>query len=95
MSATSSKRHQTAAGSALCSRDRKEHCHALQDMLSKQGLRRRCPDRGSVVMAQRKAIVERLNAGKVKVLIATGQLIGEGFDCKETVNAVPGDTDKV
>jgi superfamily II DNA or RNA helicase len=27
--------------------------------------------------------VERLNAGKVKVLIATGQLIGEGFDCKE------------
>lgn len=37
---------------------------------------------GEVKNAERKAIVERLNAGKVKVLIATGQLIGEGFDCK-------------
>lgn len=24
-----------------------------------------------------------LNGGKVKVLVATGQLIGEGFDCRE------------
>lgn len=24
-----------------------------------------------------------LNAGRVKVLVATGQLIGEGFDCRE------------
>ena len=24
-----------------------------------------------------------LNAGQVKVLVATGQLIGEGFDCRE------------
>jgi superfamily II DNA or RNA helicase len=27
--------------------------------------------------------VEDLNSGRVKVLCATGQLIGEGFDCKE------------
>jgi superfamily II DNA or RNA helicase len=27
--------------------------------------------------------VEALNAGRVKVLVATGQLIGEGFDCRE------------
>jgi superfamily II DNA or RNA helicase len=26
--------------------------------------------------------VEALNGGSVKVLIATGQLIGEGFDCR-------------
>ncbi len=24
-----------------------------------------------------------LNAGQVKVLVATGQLIGEGFDCRD------------
>ena len=28
-------------------------------------------------------MIDRLNKGKVKVLIATGQLIGEGFDCKD------------
>jgi len=28
-------------------------------------------------------VVERLNHGQVKVLVATGQLIGEGFDCRE------------
>jgi superfamily II DNA or RNA helicase len=28
-------------------------------------------------------VVENLNAGRVKVLVATGQLIGEGFDCPE------------
>jgi superfamily II DNA or RNA helicase len=27
--------------------------------------------------------VESLNAGRVKVLCATGQLLGEGFDCKQ------------
>jgi superfamily II DNA or RNA helicase len=28
-------------------------------------------------------VVEALSAGAVKVLVATGQLIGEGFDCRE------------
>ena len=27
--------------------------------------------------------MEALNGGRVKVLVATGQLIGEGFDCRE------------
>jgi superfamily II DNA or RNA helicase len=27
--------------------------------------------------------VAALNAGQVKVLVATGQLIGEGFDCRD------------
>ena len=31
---------------------------------------------------KRAEIIERLNAGEIKILIATGQLIGEGFDCK-------------
>jgi superfamily II DNA or RNA helicase len=69
-------------GVCLVLSDRKEHCHALQDMLSKQGLSADVLT-GSVCNGERKAIVERLNAGTIKVLIATGQLIGEGFDCKE------------
>ncbi len=43
-------------------------------------LRRRCLT-GNVNGKEREKIVERLNNGLVKVLIATGQLIGEGFDC--------------
>ncbi|RLA87618.1 MAG: ATP-dependent helicase, partial [Deltaproteobacteria bacterium] len=30
---------------------------------------------------KRREIIAALNAGQVKVLLATGQLIGEGFDC--------------
>jgi superfamily II DNA or RNA helicase len=37
---------------------------------------------GDLSKADREAVVARLEAGQVKVLIATGQLIGEGFDCK-------------
>jgi superfamily II DNA or RNA helicase len=37
---------------------------------------------GEVSNGSRKAIVERLNAATIKVLIATGQLIGEGLDCR-------------
>jgi superfamily II DNA or RNA helicase len=35
---------------------------------------------GEVSSSNRKDIVSRLNAGKIRILIATGQLIGEGFD---------------
>ena len=38
---------------------------------------------GGTGKKEREAIVGRLSAGTVKVLIATGQLIGEGFDAKE------------
>jgi superfamily II DNA or RNA helicase len=37
---------------------------------------------GDLDVAERKKVLERLNQGKVRILIATGQLIGEGFDCK-------------
>ena len=35
---------------------------------------------GDLSIIQRQAVLERLNQGDVKVLLATGQLIGEGFD---------------
>ena len=61
--------------------DRKEHCRTLHDMLGKQGINADVLT-GELSNVARTAIVERLNAGDVRVLIATGQLIGEGFDCK-------------
>ena len=75
------KEASNGGGVCLVLSDRKEHCHTLQDMLSKQGMNADVLT-GSVCNGERKTIVERLNSGGVKVLIATGQLIGEGFDAK-------------
>ena len=33
-------------------------------------------------MDERQNVIERLNQGKANVVIATGQLVGEGFDCR-------------
>jgi superfamily II DNA or RNA helicase len=38
---------------------------------------------GDLSMAERESVVEDLYRGQIKVLIATGQLVGEGFDCKD------------
>ena len=38
---------------------------------------------GDLNTDQRKSVLERLRAGKEKVVVATGQLIGEGFDCPD------------
>ncbi len=68
-------------GVCLALSDRKEHCRTLADILGQQGI---IADvlTGEVSNVGRKDIIDRLGAGKVKVLIATGQLIGEGFDCR-------------
>jgi superfamily II DNA or RNA helicase len=68
-------------GVCLALSDRKTHCETIKAMLHDTGIGADVLT-GEVKNSERKAIVERLNAGKVKVLIATGQLIGEGFDCK-------------
>jgi superfamily II DNA or RNA helicase len=62
--------------------DRKTHCSTLQKLLSRYGIKSEVLT-GDVSNGERKATVESLNLGHIKVLIATGQLIGEGFDCKE------------
>jgi len=45
-------------------------------------LRRICST-GELSNGERQEVVAALNAGMVRVLVATGQLIGEGFDCRE------------
>ncbi len=70
-----------ATGACLCLTDRKEHAERLSQMIQAQGVKSEVLT-GDTPQKNRIEIVERVNAGEVKVLIATGQLIGEGFDCK-------------
>lgn len=73
-----------SSGISLVLSDRKNHCEALQALLQNRFKISSVELlTGDIPTKQRQNIVERLNQGKVKVLIATGQLIGEGFDCKE------------
>jgi superfamily II DNA or RNA helicase len=62
--------------------DRKAHCEALQDALRGHGIKAELLT-GDLSNGDRQRVVKSLNNGQVKVLVATGQLIGEGFDCRE------------
>jgi superfamily II DNA or RNA helicase len=69
------------SGVCLVLSDRKTHCRALQTAL--EGLNVQAElFTGDVSKTERQDIVKRLNDGKIKVLIATGSLLGEGFDAK-------------
>ena len=70
-------------GICLILSDRKAHCENLQALLR---YRFKLPSElltGDLDIAERKRVLQLLNQGKVRILIATGQLIGEGFDCKD------------
>ena len=70
-------------GICLVLSDRKAHCENLQALLR---YRFKLPSElltGDLDTAERKKVLERIDQGNVHVLIATGQLIGEGFDCKD------------
>ena len=68
-------------GVCLVLSDRKKHCQALQALIRfKHGVD--CDLlTGDLSNDERKEVIEKLHQGKVGVLVATGQLIGEGFDC--------------
>lgn len=66
-------------GIALIISDRKAHCEALYALIQKAGVTAKLLT-GAVGNGERKKIVEELNNGGVKAVIATSQLIGEGFD---------------
>jgi len=69
-------------GVCLVLSDRKAHCEALQAALQGHGIEAHLLT-GDLSNGERQAVVAALDGGEVKVLIATGQLIGEGFDCPE------------
>ncbi len=70
------------AGICLVLSDRKAHCEDLQALLKDNF---KIPSEvftGDLTGKERKQILELLNNGRINVIIATGQLMGEGFDCK-------------
>lgn len=67
-------------GTVLVVSDRVAHCAALQRKLELQGVESVLLT-GRVPAEQRTRIVEEVREGKIRVLISTLQLIGEGFDC--------------
>ena len=68
-------------GIALVISDRKKHCKFLYDRLSQEGIKVAMIT-GSTPDKERKNTVRELSSGAFRVLVATGQLIGEGFDLK-------------
>ena len=70
-------------GTLLVLSDRRHHCETIQALLQyRHGIAAEKLT-GDMAEAERQALLERLNQGQVRVLVATGQLIGEGFDCRE------------
>lgn len=66
------------SGISLVLSDRKEHCRTLFNLL-----RERYPTEiltGEMSTKQRRETLERLHQNGVRILVATSQLIGEGFD---------------
>lgn len=61
--------------------DRKRHCAALQAILKHKYHVSADILTGDLSVEERREVVERVNNGACRVLIATGQLVGEGFDC--------------
>lgn len=71
-----------ARGVCLVLSDRKKHCETLKAILKyKFGVDSDLLT-GDLTLEERKSVLKKLNEGQIKVLIATGQLVGEGFDCE-------------
>jgi len=72
------------AGEGVCLvlSDRKAHCESLRALLEDLGV----PAlrlTGDLSEEERRRVVDELNRGRARVVVATGQLIGEGFDCRQ------------
>lgn len=67
-------------GVCLVLSDRKKHCETLQSILRFKHNISAGLLIGDMSAAERREVLDRLDLGEIRVLIATGQLIGEGFD---------------
>lgn len=74
---------ETARHSGVCLvlSDRKKHCENLRALLKFRHNVDAALLTGDLSTSQRKDVLEDILAGRVGVVVATGQLIGEGFDC--------------
>jgi superfamily II DNA or RNA helicase len=71
-----------SSGICLVLSDRKAHCENLKALLKYRFRLDAELLTGDLSQGERQEVIERLNQKKARVVIATGQLIGEGFDCK-------------
>ena len=73
---------QEHTGVILVVSDRVAHCRLLLDMLAQRGIQATllC---GRLPPEARQQVVSDVQQGRIQVLIATIQLIGEGFDCPD------------
>jgi superfamily II DNA or RNA helicase len=69
-------------GICLIMSDRKAHCENLRALLKYRFKIDAELLTGDLTMDERRDVIERLNQSEANVVIATGQLVGEGFDCK-------------
>lgn len=72
----------TGEGVCLVLSDRKRHCENLQALLRYKHKVSVALLTGDLSFPERQEVIDRVNANEVKVLVATGQLVGEGFDCR-------------
>ena len=73
---------QKSDGVCLVLTDRKGHAVELVQRLTRKGIEVVLLT-GDLSMGKRQEAVAAVNTGQAKVLVATGQLIGEGFDCRQ------------
>ena len=85
LSAIQESRNQ--GGIVLVLSDRKTHCNVLRSILLDSGIDSDVLT-GDTTTKDRAALTDKLRAGNVRVLVATGQLIGEGFDLPEISSVV-------
>jgi superfamily II DNA or RNA helicase len=69
-------------GVCLVLSDRKRHCENLQALLRYKHKVSVELLTGDLSFPERQQVIDKVNAGEIRVLVATGQLVGEGFDCK-------------
>jgi superfamily II DNA or RNA helicase len=70
-------------GICLVLSDRRKHCETLAALLRYGHKVDAEVLTGDLPIGRRREILDNLRQGRIRVLIATGQLIGEGFDCRE------------
>lgn len=75
---------EAANGGGICLvlSDRKSHAKDLAYRLDQKGIKAAVLI-GDMSNRKRRAVVEALESGRIKVLLATEKLIGEGFDCPD------------
>ena len=69
-------------GICLILSDRKAHCENLKALLKFRYKLDAELLTGDLSPDERQSVIDRLNQKKARAVVATGQLIGEGFDCK-------------